>query len=213
MIPVSPAPSSAALGHPGPGGRRTARLGVAAAVCVFALAGCNVVSGKGSSDGSGRAAGSKGFTAVAKADRVTAPRLTGKTLGGDTLDVGAAYRGKVVVLNVWSSWCAPCRAEAKNLAAVSRQLRTRGARFVGINTGDPSTGPALAFEKSRGVPYPSLYDPQGRLLLRFPAGSLSPQAIPSTVVVDREGRIAARASGGVSVEQLHAMVGPLLSEK
>ncbi|MET9534462.1 TlpA disulfide reductase family protein [Streptomyces sp. NPDC006649] len=193
--------------------RRTTRFGAAAAFCALTLAACDSGSGGGSSDGGGRAAGSDGITAVAKADRAAAPWLSGKTLRGSALDVRSAYRGKVVVLNVWSSWCGPCRGEAGNLAKVSRQLRSRGVQFVGINTGDPSTGPARAFERDRGVPYPSLYDPAGKLLLRFPRGSVNPQAIPSTVVVDRAGRIAARSSGGVSVEQLHAMIDPLTAEK
>lgn len=197
-----------------PGGRRRSlRFGAAAAVCVCALTACDSGSGGGgSTDGGQRAAGG-GITTVAKADRVQAPQLSGKTLDGGTLDVGTAYRGKIVVLNVWSSWCGPCRGEAKNLAEVSRQLHSRGVRFVGINTGDPTAGPALSFEKDRGVPYPSLHDPAGKLLLRFPRGSLNPQAIPSTVVVDRDGRIAARASGGVSVAQLHTMLDPLAVQK
>lgn len=102
---------------------------------------------------------------------------------------------------------------AGNLAKVSRDLKSKGVEFVGINTRDTSTGPAQAFEKNYDVPYPSLYDPSGKLLLRFPAGSLNPQSIPSTVVVDRNGKIAARKAGGVEEDTLRKMIDPLLTEK
>ena len=110
---------------------------------------------------------------------------------------------------MWGSWCNPCRAEAKNFAKVSKAYSGKGVQFVGINTRDTSTGAALAFEKDWGITYPSLYDPTGKLLLRFKKGTLNPQAIPSTLILDREGKIAARFEGAFSTGELARIVAKL----
>ncbi|NDZ82550.1 TlpA family protein disulfide reductase [Streptomyces sp. SID10853] len=193
--------------------RRAAQLGAVVAVSALALSACGSGAKVSSSQGSRYVTSSSGIVTAAKSGRQTAPELSGKTIEGKTLDVNSAYKGKIVVLNVWGSWCPPCRAEAGNLAKVSRDLKSKGVEFVGINTRDTSTGPAKAFEKSYDVPYPSLYDPTGKLLLRFPSGSLNPQAIPSTVVIDRDGKIAARKAGGVEEDTLRKMIDPLITEK
>lgn len=86
-------------------------------------------------------------------------------------------------------------------------------QFLGINTRDPQRGPAISFEKDFGVPYPSFYDPTGKLLLRFPKGMLNLQTIPSTVVVDRDGKIAARSLAALDDTKLHEMIDPLIAEK
>lgn len=86
-------------------------------------------------------------------------------------------------------------------------------QFVGINTRDTSTRPAREFEKNFDVPYPSLYDPTGKLMLRFKKGTLNPQLIPSTLVIDRDGRIAARALQALSEDKLHKMLDPVVAEK
>ncbi|OQD52837.1 redoxin domain-containing protein [Streptomyces phaeoluteigriseus] len=156
--------------------------------------------------------GENGISTVEKGERTAAPDLSGKTIDGKQLDV-ASYKGKIVVLNVWGSWCAPCRAEAPNFQKVSTDLKARGVQFVGINTRDTSTSNARAFEEEQGVTYPSLYDPTGRLMLRFEKGTLNPQAIPSTLVLDRDGRIAARSLAALSEEKLRAMIDPVLAEK
>ncbi|MFC8916787.1 TlpA family protein disulfide reductase [Streptomyces sp. NPDC047821] len=154
-----------------------------------------------------------GVESVAKGERKAPKELAGATLDGKRLDV-ADLKGKVVVLNVWGSWCGPCRAEAKHFTKTAKDLAPKGVAFVGINTRDPNKQPALAFEKDYGVPYPSLYDPVGELVLNgFPKGTLNPQAIPSTVVLDREGKIAARALTALNEEQLRKMIDPLLAEK
>ncbi|MEV3991922.1 TlpA disulfide reductase family protein [Streptomyces sp. NPDC049837] len=154
-----------------------------------------------------------GIDTVAKGERKAPNELAGPTLDGERLDV-ADLKGKVVVLNVWGSWCGPCRAEAKHFTKAAKDLTPKGVEFVGINTRDPNKQPALAFEKDFGVPYPSLYDPAGELVLNgFPKGTLNPQAIPSTVVLDRDGKIAARSLTALNEEQLRKMIDPLLAEK
>ncbi|MEU3556428.1 TlpA family protein disulfide reductase [Streptomyces fragilis] len=197
--------------------RRRAQVGAAAAaVAALLLSACG-----SDGDGGASAAGgggtnfvtsTNGIATVAKGERRAAPRLQGETLDGGQLDTGD-YKGDVVVLNVWGSWCAPCRAEAKNFVKVADETKDQGVRFVGINTRDTSTQPALAFEKEEGIEYPSLYDPTGRLLLRFEKGTLNPQAIPTTLVIDRDGKIAARAMQPLSEEKLREMLDPVLAEK
>ncbi|MFB7914787.1 TlpA family protein disulfide reductase [Streptomyces sp. NPDC056061] len=156
--------------------------------------------------------GSDGITTVDKADRKAAPKLDGETLDGKQLDV-SEFKGKVVVLNAWGSWCGPCRLEAQYFSRVAKETKDKGVQFVGINTRDPKKGPAISFEKDYGVPYPSFYDPAGKLMLRFPKGTLRPQTIPSTVVLDREGKIAARSMTALDSDKLHKMIDPLIAEK
>ncbi|MEU3746763.1 MULTISPECIES: TlpA family protein disulfide reductase [Streptomyces] len=154
-----------------------------------------------------------GISTAAKGERATTGKLAGETLEGEQLDV-ADLKGKVVVLNAWGSWCAPCRAEAPHFAKVAKDLKGQGVEFVGLNTRDPNKQPALAFEEDYGVPYPSLYDPKGKLILHgFPKGTLSLQGIPSTVVLDKEGKIAARSLMALDEAKLRSMIEPLLKEK
>lgn len=182
------------------------------AVAALVLSAC---SSGGTSGGSGNTnfiTGSDGIATVKKGDRQAAPDLSGKTIDGKTLST-ADYKGKVLVVNVWGSWCSPCRAEADNLVQVAKATADKDVQFVGLNTRDTSTDPAVAFEKKYQVPYPSLYDPTGKLMLRFKKGTLNPQAIPSTIVIDRDGKIAARALQALSEEKLREMLDPVIAEK
>ncbi|MEU9735670.1 TlpA disulfide reductase family protein [Streptomyces sp. NPDC048002] len=176
------------------------------------LSACTSGGTSGGGGDTGFVMGADGIATVKKGERDTAPELSGATVDGKQLDV-SAYKGKVVVLNVWGSWCAPCRAEAPNFEKVSQDLKGEDVQFVGINTRDTSTKNALAFEEEQGVTYPSLYDPTGKLMLRFEKGTLNPQAIPSTLVLDRDGKIAARSLAALSEEKLRKMIDPVLAEK
>lgn len=149
------------------------------------------------------------ITLLAPADRHSAPDISGTTLDGDTWSL-ANYIGSVVVINIWASWCAPCRAEAPALKAVSEDLADNGVVFVGLNTRDSDTS-ARAFEKSFGITYPSVIDTDGQLVLRF-AGDVNPSAIPSTIVIDREGRVAGRILGRASESTLRAVIEPIMAE-
>ncbi|NUU21422.1 MAG: TlpA family protein disulfide reductase [Streptomycetaceae bacterium] len=187
------------------------RASALAAVAVIALVGCSTGSGGGKKidgDQAGYVQG-EGIKRVAAADREKAPEVTGKTLDGKPIAL-ADFKGQVVVLNVWGSWCGPCRGEAPNLQAVSEATKGTGVQFVGINTRDASEANAKAFETRFGVTYPSIWDPEGRQILKF-KGDLNPQAIPSTLVIDREGRIAARALRAVTEEELRSMVDQVLN--
>jgi peroxiredoxin len=112
-------------------------------------------------------------------------KVAGPT-GKGTIDV-AAYRGKVVVLNFWGSWCAPCRAEADGLEYSWQTYRSQPVQFVGVNVKDPD-GAGLAFTASKKITYPSIEDFSMRTLLSLrgiPTGSM-----PVTVVLDKQGRVA-----------------------
>jgi thiol-disulfide isomerase/thioredoxin len=143
------------------------------------------------------------------AGRQPAPVLKGETLEGEPLDL-ADLQGQVVVLNFWASWCAPCRAEAGNLIAVAEQTRADGVAFVGVNVKDDADA-AIAFERKQGVTYPSLHDQPGVLLTRF--RGIVPQVPPTTLLIDREGRIAGRFIGGVTETELLGPVQVLAGER
>ncbi|MFZ3468272.1 TlpA disulfide reductase family protein [Streptomyces sp. 4.24] len=185
-------------------------LAVAVAGCLYAAAGA----ASGGSGGGGAPPGPAGaavraMSAAAVADpgaRPAAPALAGADLDGNPVSLDQ-FRGQVVVLNVWGSWCGPCRAEADDLERLSGQTRAQGVRFLGINTRDRERAAAQSFVRAHGLGFPSLHDPAGELLLRFPPAILNPQAIPSTLVIDRRGRIAVSIGGAVTDEEL----GPLLA--
>jgi thiol-disulfide isomerase/thioredoxin len=117
----------------------------------------------------------------------------------------------VVVLNVWASWCAPCRSEADELAAVANEKADDGVVFVGLNTRD-SAAPAQAFVERFAIPYPNVVDTDGAKQLLF-SDTLPPQAIPSTLVIDRQGRVAARAIGEVDRSRLLGLIEPIEAEE
>ncbi|MFD4574650.1 TlpA family protein disulfide reductase [Streptomyces sp. NPDC058417] len=192
--------------------RRAALTAVAGSAAVLLMSACTSGGTSGGGGDTNFVMGKDGISTAKKGERAAAPDLSGKTLDGKPLDV-ASYQGDIVVLNVWGSWCAPCRAEAPNFQKVSADLAADGVRFVGINTADTSVDNAVAFEKDYGVTYPSLYDPAGKLMLRFKKGTLNPQAIPSTLVLDRDGKIAARSLAALSEEKLRKMIAPVLAEK
>lgn len=147
--------------------------------------------------------GDGSITILPVEQRKPAPAITGETLDGTTWSSDTAA-GKVLVYNVWGSWCPPCRAEAADLEAAAGQTADR-AMFIGLNTRDPDRAAPTLFVANHDITYPSLFDPDGRLLLAF-AGDLPPLAIPTTLVVDREGRIAARVVGATTQTTLVGLI-------
>ena len=176
-----------------------------------ALAGCGV--GKDAVDQSG--GGDKRFVSstlvreYAPADRLPAPRVQGAAVSGPRVDTGA-YHGKVLVVNFWGSWCAPCRSEAQSLQDISATSKDRGVQFVGVNIRD-ARDRAAAFERAYGITYPSVYDAAGRVALAF--RKTPPQGTPATVLVDRQGRVAAVYSRAVRYGELKAAVDALAAER
>jgi thiol-disulfide isomerase/thioredoxin len=190
------------------------RAGVALASSLLLLTGCASTSDDASAsdvaiEGSGFIAGDGSIVVLDQTQRAAAPDLVGQTLDGNEFRL-ADHLGEVVVLNVWASWCAPCRAEAPVLAQVSEQLAGEGVLFVGLDTRD-SDASARGFVERFDIPYPNVIDRDGRLQLLF-SDSLPPQAIPSTVVIDRQGRVAGRILGKASESTLMALIEPLIDE-
>ncbi|SFC21616.1 Thiol-disulfide isomerase or thioredoxin [Nocardioides terrae] len=151
--------------------------------------GCSDLSG---TNKGGYITGDGTTTVWAPDDRGAPIELTGTTLDGKDVDL-ADLRGKPAVVNVWWSGCGPCRAEMPMLQEASTELAGEAA-FLGINTRDGSAANGLAFERSVGASYPSIYAPDGRALLAFPG---LPRPLPSTVVLDAQGRISAMISGPI----------------
>ncbi len=190
-----------------PVGRRTRRNLVAAALAVVAV----LTSACTTSDDS--ATGTKGYitgdgtvTVLPPDERPQAPEVAGELLGGGTLDV-STYAAQVVVVNVWGSWCPPCRAEAADLVAASKSLPD--AAFVGLDTRDKEAE-AEAFVRRYEVPYPSLVDQDSQLLLLF-HGIVNLSSVPTTIVIDPDGLVAAFITGATTkttlvdlVEQIQA---------
>ena len=158
----------------------------------------------GSSGDAGFVSGKGVITRLAVDDRKEPGEVAGETLEGEPISL-EDFEGKTVVVNVWGSWCAPCRAEAPDLVAASEELAADDVEFLGINSRDLDRAAAQAFQRRFEVPYPSIYDQQGKTLLAF-RGTLSPNAIPSTVVIDAEGRVAASVIGEVSRSTLVGLV-------
>ncbi|MET7286287.1 TlpA disulfide reductase family protein [Streptomyces sp. NPDC005573] len=191
---------------------RAVLLGAVAAVAALTLSACGNGGTSGGGGNTNFVTGHNGVDTAPRGKRAAAPDLSGRTIDGKNLDV-ADYKGKVVVVNVWGSWCSPCREEAQYFAKVAKAYQGKGVQFVGINTRDTSTTPAVAFEKEHGITYPSLYDPTGKLMLRFKKGTLNPQLIPSTLIIDKDGKVAARALEALDDTGLTKMLAPVLAEK
>jgi peroxiredoxin len=131
--------------------------------------------------------------------RPLAPGFTATTLTGSRLSL-SSYRGRVVVLNFWGSWCVPCREEAPALAVAAQQYRPAGVAFLGVDVRD-TTASAQAFVRSFGITYPSVSDSSSQITLDFTA--VVPIAgTPTTLVIDRTGHIAGAVFGTVTYDEL-----------
>jgi peroxiredoxin len=187
--------------HGQPSTSRRIGVGVLVATALL-LVGC--ASGQNRTGSKGYVAGNGDVVLFHGDKRQQAPVLAGSLIGGGTVDTSSSA-GKVIVVNVWASWCAPCRGEAPGLESAWRELRSRGVQFLGLNTRNEASA-AQAFQRRYGVTYPSLADPQGQQLLKFSGLVANPQSLPTTIVVDREGKVAAVIAGPISKNTLVDLV-------
>jgi thiol-disulfide isomerase/thioredoxin len=167
------------------------RLLVAAAGLLLAVTGCTALHGTGDT---GFVAGDGTWSQIPPADRGAAITLDGTDLDGKPLSL-ASLRGKPTVVTVWGSWCTACRKDSPLLVAAHKQLGGT-ANFVGIDSRDPGTAQAKAYNATFHITWPSFYSPGGQALLAFP-GVVAPNSVPTTVILDRDGRPAATISGAL----------------
>jgi thiol-disulfide isomerase/thioredoxin len=148
-------------------------------------------------------AGSGSAIYINQADRKDAPIISGETLtsGEKTLN-----RNQVTVINVWASWCAPCRAEAPLLQDFSVQYPE--VQFAGVLTRD-NISSAKAFYENFKITYPTFIDDS--LLIGF-KGSLIPNAIPTTLIIDKQGKVAVRISGEATVASFRKMLEMVIAD-
>ncbi|REE98018.1 TlpA family protein disulfide reductase [Thermomonospora umbrina] len=181
---------------------------VGAAVACALLAGC--AGDSRANGGENRFIAGDGTARFTEAAERKAPlSVEGTTLDDKPLKL-ADLRGKVVVVNFWASWCAPCRGEAPTLQKLSTEHRPQGVEFVGIDVKD-SKDQAKAMERTFEITYPSLFDGDARLTLAF--REIPPNAIPSTLILDRAGRVAVRIIGPVTYSKLNPLINKIAAEK
>jgi thiol-disulfide isomerase/thioredoxin len=183
----------------------------AAAACAL-LAGCagTQAAQTGPDSGDNRfIAGDGSAQVIEAADRRAVPNVEGTTLEDKPLRL-ADLKGKVVVVNFWASWCAPCRGEAPTLQKLSTEYGPKGVEFVGVNFKD-AKDQARAMERTFKITYPSLFDGDGRLMLAF--RDVPPNAVPSTLVFDRQGRVAVRIIGATTYSKLNPLITQIAAEK
>jgi thiol-disulfide isomerase/thioredoxin len=176
--------------------RRTLVVAAAGLSAAAALAGCS--SGAGGSSSVGYVNVAVGIAQINPADRTTAPELSGTTVAGKTYTT--SYTGHVTVINVWGSWCTACREEAPSFSEVSKKYAAKGVQFIGIDTLDNDAG-AQSYESQFGISYPSLADPDETLVLSLKS-IIPSEGVPSTIIIDGNGKVAVRAIGGITEPEL-----------
>lgn len=192
-------------------GPRAVPAALAAVALAAGLAACTPsVDGGWSEDGgeTGYVTGDE-LTLWEAGDRKGPVDLAGTDYAGAPVDL-SAWRGDVVVLNTWYASCPPCRAEAPDLVELATDYADRGVRVLGIN-GTDDAGAAQAYERTFDVPYPSLHDVDGAAVAAL-QGVVPVRAVPTTVVLDRDGGVAARVLGRVDAGTLRGIVDDVLAE-
>lgn len=179
---------------------RSARLAVVALMALVLAACAGAVEDTGDD---GFISGNGEITIIDPGKRKTAPVLKGTDLDGNELST-ADFAGQVLVVNLWGSWCAPCRKEAPDLQKASEAMADQNVQFVGLLTKDDPAS-AKAFNTRFGITYPSIDDSAGRNQAAF-ADSLPSMAIPTTWVIDAKGKVAARVMGEVTDATLRGLV-------
>ncbi len=178
-------------------------------VAVFVAATCALVSacaGTATQPGIGFVAG-QGVADVAPEDRLAAPQFSGETLSGEQLSL-SQLPGPVVV-NFWASWCGPCAEEAGDLQAIHELYGDYGVHVVGVDIKDTVVN-ARSFHRDHGITYPSIHDEAATIAAEF--GGIGPAALPTTILLDAEHRVAAQLFGAVTAAELSVRLNALLRE-
>jgi peroxiredoxin len=184
----------------------------AAALGALLLAGCSTGSDAVDVNNGGEfrfVAGTQSGEVIPEEERAAAPEFSGTLLEGSDFD-SSLLAGQVAVLNFWGSWCAPCRVETPEFSEVWGDYSAAGVQFLGINVKETDRQFALAFIDRFGIGFPSLYDPRGEVALAF--RDYPANAVPSTIMLDTEGRVAAVYTGEISQDDLRRVLDLLLEE-
>jgi thiol-disulfide isomerase/thioredoxin len=191
---------------------RARLLALPALVAVLLLTGCSTGDGAVEVNNGGEfrfVAGTPAGEVIPVDGRAAAPEFSGTMLGGGDFD-STELRGQVAVINFWGSWCAPCRVETPEFSEVADELADDGVQFLGINVKETSEQFAQAFVDRFVISFPSLYDPRGEVALAF--RDYPANAIPSTIVLDPEYRVAAVYTGEVAQDDLRRVLERVLEE-
>ena len=174
---------------------------LAATVCAGAALAVVLLTGwaTGGNSGMTDVAGSTSAVLYSTGHRPLAPDFTATTLTGSRLSF-SSYRGQVVVINFWGSWCGPCREEAPTLAVTAQQYRSAGVSFLGVDVRD-TTASALAFAHNYGITYPSISDASSVITQDF-TSAVPIAGTPTTLVIDRTGHIAGAVFGTATYQEL-----------
>ena len=187
-------------------------------ICSISLTGCGSflsssndttisISKDALGDASAQQATNVGVTFVAESDRELIPAIAGLDLDLEPISI-EDYLGEVTVVNAWASWCAPCIEETPELVATQKATKDLGVAFLGLNVNDDLES---AREFAKAITYPSIADPEGRLLALVPG--IPPSGLPSTLIVDRSGQVAVRIIGPITQEVLTALINEVVAEK
>ncbi|HVX44053.1 MAG TPA: TlpA disulfide reductase family protein [Mycobacteriales bacterium] len=194
----------------GPARRARALLAAGIAGIAVVSAGCSAGKDSVGADGGSQfrfVEANRDGELIADTKRQPIPNLSGTDLSGKTVRL-ADYRGKVVLMNFWASWCAPCRAEAPDLQSLYRQDKSAGLQILGINVKDQKQL-AAAYVRKQHLSYPNIFDPQSKIALNL--SNSPPSAIPSTILIDRKGRVAGIYLGGKTKSEFESVLKPLLA--
>lgn len=176
--------------------RRRMRTVAVALAATLLLAGCSsdpLAEQYKEGSNKGYIAGDGSVTEIPEGERGESISFSGEIENGEEISSGD-FAGDVLVVNFWYAACAPCRAEAPDLQELSAEFDGEGAQFIGVNVYDQADT-ALSFNESYGITYPSILDVQdGAVKLAF-TGTVPPKAVPTTIVLDKEGRVSARILG------------------
>jgi peroxiredoxin len=184
-----------------------------ALLAAVALAGCSTGSGAVDVNNGGEfrfVAGTPAGEVIPADQRGAAPEFSGRLLDGGEFS-STELKGDVAVLNFWGSWCGPCRVETPEFQEVYADVKDEGVAFLGLNVKETSEQFATSFVKRFGIEFPSLYDPRGEVALAF--RGYPANAIPSTIVLDKQGRVAAVYTGSVTKENLRSVIDRVLGEE
>ncbi len=185
--------------------------GVCLLVGIVLLAGCTAMGADGQARADqGYVPGEGTYSEFAVDERGDPIVVSGVDTSGEPLS-SEDFRGQVVVLNLWYAACGPCREEAPDLKSIAEKKAADDVQFIGIDTrDDPAT--AASFERTFEMPYPSIVDQQGDAVLAL-RGVAPPNAVPTTIVLDRQGRVSARISGKINPSILNTLIDTAVQEQ